>query len=544
MSTSGLTALRQPDIRRLEVGWVLSLTGTFAYTVALLAYSYAEGGANLVAVYGVASTVPGAFLTPLLMSLTDRVGAASMLRTTTGVRTLLVALAALLAVVDGPAILVVVLTAATHSLSATFRPTQATALPWLARTPAELTLATVAATMAENVAALVGPVLAGFVLAVGDAPTAIAASAICLGLATLSLRRLAVPEGARSTAPARPRELVRDVVAGGAALAGIGKPFGMVVLAFAQPFVRGAVMVLMIVLALDTLDLSDDSIGWLTAAIGFGGLAGAALASRVVRMTTLGRCFIVGVASWGLGVLALAGAPTGTLAFAALVLVGIANAFQDAPAFILMPRILGPELAGRALGAFELVVMAGMGSGALLAPALADRFGVRESLAVLGVGLFLLGSAYWPPFARIDREMPPPRPEAALLREVPVFAPLPVVVVDQLALAVEEHSFEDGEVVMREGDPGNRFHIVVEGTAAVSVGGVSRPELGPGEGFGEIALLRGVPRTATVTAAGPLRVLSLSCDRFLTAVSGNQVSAEQAEALASRRLAADPPVSS
>jgi MFS family permease len=161
VSTTRLDALRQPDIRRLELGWALSLAGTFSYTVAMLAYTYAEGGARLVAAYGVASTVPGALLTPVLMSLTDRVGSATMLRLTTGTRTLLVAVAAALALADAHAALVVVPAAAAHALSATFRPTQASVLPWLARTPAELTAATVAATMAENLAALVGPIVAG-----------------------------------------------------------------------------------------------------------------------------------------------------------------------------------------------------------------------------------------------------------------------------------------------------------------------------------------------------------------------------------------------
>jgi hypothetical protein len=541
VSSSGLVALRQPDIRRLEVGWLLSLMGTFGYTVALLAYSYAEGGAKLVAVYGVASTVPGAVITPMLMTITDRVSSATMLRSTTGVRTLLVALAAALAIVDAPAALVVALAAAAHSLSATFRPTQATALPWLARTPAELTAATVTATMAENLAALVGPVLAGIVLAVGDAQTAIAVSAVCLLLATLSLRRLSVPDGAQSATRMRPGGMVRDVVEGGAALARIGRPAGMVAIAFAQTFVRGALLVLMIVLALDTLALGDDSIGWLNAAIGFGGLAGAAAASRIVRMTSLGRCFVAGAAGWGVGVLALSGAPTGATAFGALVLVGVANAFQDAPAFILMPRILGPELAGRALGAFELVVMTGMGLGALAAPALADWLGVRVALLVLGAGLCLLATAYTSPFVTIDRNSPTPRPEAAILRELPMFAPLPLVVMEQLALDVEPHSFRDGDVVVREGGRGDLFYVVTQGTAAVSVEGTSRPALGPGDGFGEIALLRDVPRTATVTATGPLEVLTLDRDRFLSALAANQVSTEHAESLAQQRLAADPP---
>jgi MFS family permease len=539
VSNAGLDALRQPDIRRLEVGWALSLTGTFSYTVALLAYAYAEGGAHLVAAYGVASTVPGALLTPVLMGLTDRIGAATMLRATTATRTLLIALAAACAVADAPGPVVVALAAGAHSLSATFRPTQATSLPWLARTPAELTAATVTATMAENLAALVGPVLAGIVLAAWDPQTAIAVSGGCLLLATLSLLRLSVPDAARPVRTSREDGLVRGMVEGGAALARIGKPAGLVVIAFAQTFVRGALLVLMIVLALDTLALGDDSIGWLNAAIGLGGLAGALVAARVVHMSVLGRCLVIGVGGWGLGVLALSGSPTGVVAFVALVLVGVANAFQDASAFIMMPRLLGPEVAGRAMGAFELVVMAGMGSGSLLAPVLVDWLGARGSLLCVGAGLFLVAAAYLPAFARIDREMPQPPPEAALLRRVSVFAPLPLMVIEQLALAAEPHSYADGEVVTREGDAGDRYFVVTEGSASVTVAGEARPALGPGDGFGEISLLHDVPRTATVTAAGPLHVLSLAQDKFLGAVSANQVSAEQAQSLARQRLTAD-----
>jgi MFS family permease len=539
VSNAALDALRQPDIRRLEVGWVLSATGTFSYTVALLAYAYAEGGSHLVAAYGVASTVPGAVLTPVLMGLTDRIGAATMLRATTATRTVLVALAAALAFADAPGALVVALAAGAHSLYATFPPTQATARPWLARTPAELSPATVTATMAENLAALLGPVLAGLVLATTDAPTAIAVSAGCLVLATASLVRLSVPDAARPQRTKRDSGLVRGAVDGLAALARIGRPAGLVVIAFVQTFVRGALLVLMIVLALDTLALGDDSIGWLNAAIGLGGLAGGLVAARVVHMNTVGRCFVVGVGGWGLGVVALSGAPTGVLAFVALLVVGVSNAFQDASAFIMMPRVLGPEVAGRAMGALELVVMAGMGSGSLLAPALADGIGTRGALAWVGGALAALTVLYFAPFATIDREMPQPPAEAGLLRTVSVFAPLPLMVIEQLGLAAESHSYDDGEVVTREGDPGDRFFVVTSGTATVTVAGERRPDLGPGDGFGEIALLHDVPRTATVTASGRLQVLSLAREHFLRTVSDNQVSSEQAQALARQRLTAD-----
>lgn len=529
-------------IRRLEAGWGLSLVSSFTTTVAMLVYAYAEGGATLVAIYGVVSTLPGAVVTPLLMSLADRVRKDRLLRFTTGARTALITLAAAAAAADAPALLVILLASASSSMAAIFRPVQASVLPWLARTPGELTAATVAATVAENAGALTGPLLAGVVLAVADPPSAIAASAVCMALAFLSLLRLEVREQtAASATTGRAGHLIRDAVTGAAALARIAPPAGMVVLAFAQTFVRGALLVLVIVLALDTLMLGDDSVGWLNAAIGLGGIAGAAVAAALVRLTRLGRCFILAVAIWGAAVVALAGAPSAAAAFAALLLVGVGNAIEDAAAFILMPRLLGPQVAGRGLGVFELVVLLGMGSGAMAAPWLADGLGLRPTLVVLGVALALLAGGYAFRFAAIDRQLPPPRPEAGLLRDLPMFAPLPIVTVEQLASVLVEQEYDEGDVVMREGEPGNRFYVIIEGTVDVTVHGSARPRLGPGEGFGEIALLRGVPRTATVTATGPLRTLVLERQDFLCAVSGNPVSADHAETLARRRLATDPP---
>ena len=96
-------------------------------------------------------------------------------------------------------------------------------------------------------------------------------------------------------------------------------------------------------------------------------------------------------------------------------------------------------------------------------------------------------------------------------------------------------------MVIREGEPGDHFYLIVEGAAAVSVHGAPRPSLGRGDCFGEIALLRDTPRTATVTAQRPLRTLALGREQFLTAVTGNPASKTAADALAARRLSADPP---
>jgi CRP-like cAMP-binding protein len=122
-----------------------------------------------------------------------------------------------------------------------------------------------------------------------------------------------------------------------------------------------------------------------------------------------------------------------------------------------------------------------------------------------------------------------------------MFAPLPLAVTDWLMAELEPRQFPAGTVVMREGEPGDQFYLIVDGSAAVSVQGVPRPSLHRGDCFGEIALLRDIPRTATVTAQQPLSTLALGREEFLTAVTGNSTSMAAADALAAHRLTTDTP---
>jgi CRP-like cAMP-binding protein len=120
-----------------------------------------------------------------------------------------------------------------------------------------------------------------------------------------------------------------------------------------------------------------------------------------------------------------------------------------------------------------------------------------------------------------------------------MFAPLPLAVTELLAAEIQPRRFPAGAVVIREGQPGDHFYLIVEGSAAVSVHGAPRPSLHRGDCFGEIALLRDIPRTATVTAEQPLRTLALGREEFLTAVTGNSTSKTAANALAAQRLSTD-----
>jgi CRP-like cAMP-binding protein len=170
-----------------------------------------------------------------------------------------------------------------------------------------------------------------------------------------------------------------------------------------------------------------------------------------------------------------------------------------------------------------------------------DAVGPRGTLALLGGGLVVLTGAYTVRFVQIDRTTPASGSRTDLLRGLAMFAPLSLAAVDLLADRMTERAFDAGATVIREGDLGDDYQLVVAGSAAVSVRGVPRRDLGPGDGFGEIALLRRIPRTATVTAREPMQTLSLRREDFLAAVTGHPTSAATADELARTTLESDPP---
>ncbi|MGH3509773.1 MAG: cyclic nucleotide-binding domain-containing protein, partial [Nocardioidaceae bacterium] len=261
----------------------------------------------------------------------------------------------------------------------------------------------------------------------------------------------------------------------------------------------------------------------------------------VIRATSLGRSFVGGVVLWGVPLLVVAVWPTAGVAYLAMLLIGFGNAFEDASMFTLLPRYAGARLAGRTLGALELLVVIGVGAGSVSAPWLLHLLGARRAFGFIGAAILVLALLYAARFARVDRDLPRPGPQLELMRRLPMFAPLPLMIVEGLASVLEPQEYAAGDVVMRQGDPGNRFHIVEGGTADVVVNGIPKAGVGPGDCFGEIALLHDGPRTATIIAQTRLRTLTLDRDAFLCAVTGNQIASSSATTLASERLASDPP---
>jgi CRP-like cAMP-binding protein len=189
-------------------------------------------------------------------------------------------------------------------------------------------------------------------------------------------------------------------------------------------------------------------------------------------------------------------------------------------------------------GVLEGLMMAATALGAISVPILVAIVGSTGVLVAIGLFLPVVALALGRAVATGDRVRLAVGPELALLRGLPMFAPLPAPELERLAGALQLLHVPVGRTIVRQGEPGDRFFVVTRGFVEVTVDGRLVRRQGPGEGFGEIALLREVPRTATVTAATDVQLGVLDRDAFLAALAGHRASRPAAERLADDRLRA------
>jgi hypothetical protein len=288
--------------------------------------------------------------------------------------------------------------------------------------------------------------------------------------------------------------------------------------------------VLVVVTAFEILDLGSGGVGLLYAAVGVGGLVGGFVALVLAAHGRLARDFSIGLALFGLPLALIGGVPVDVVAVVALAVVGIGNSIVDVNALTIMQRAVPDSVLGRALGALDGLMLGTLGLGSILAPVLVDLTSPEAALVLTGVLLPVLALVTRPRLRAIDRVAVAPE-ATELLRGVPLLAPLPEPVLERLAREAEPVSFPAGATIVREGDRGDRFYVVSAGTVEI----LGR-RFGPGEAFGEIALLRDVPRTATATAATDVSLVTLEREPFVAAVTGHAPSTRAADTLIAARL--------
>ncbi len=521
-------SFRNPGLRRLQLAFVGSLLGSWSYLIALGVYAHAHGGARDVALVGLLRMVPAGLAAPFASTLADRFSRRLVLVASDVARASLMGAAAAVIAAGGSAWIVYGIVTISGIAGSVFKPGQNALLPILSRTPAELTAANVATSTLDGVAMFAGPAAGGFLLAATNAQTVFALNAgSFVWSAVLVL-------GIRATEPARER--LRESGQGRAFTAGfraiVERPGVRLLVALyaGQTIVAGAMSVFVVVTGLELLHRGASTVGLLSGALGVGGLVGGFLALALSSKSRLTRDFAIGLALFGAPFALIGGVPDLVPALLAMGIVGVGNSIVDVSAVTLLQRAVPDDVLGRVLGVVYGMLLGTFGFGALMTPLLIHLFSVRVALVVVGAFLPALALATAPTLRRLETEAPAPA-RVELLRGVDILAPLPLPTLERLAASLVEVRLGAGETVIREGDVGDRFYVVDEGEVEVA-GSV----LGPGAGFGEIALLRDVPRTATVTARTDVVLYALERDDFLAAVTGHELTVAAAEAVIARRL--------
>jgi MFS family permease len=529
-------------------GYALFILAEYSVWIAMLVFAYAHGGATVAALVAVAQLVPAAAAAPVAAAVADRRSPAALLAGGYLVQAAAMAATAV-AVIAGPAIAAYAAAVVAAAAVTTTRPAQAVLMPAVAVTPDQLTAANVVAGWVEAAGLTVAGLLTGALIWAGGVESVFA---VCAGLgagAALLVARLRVtgPAAPERAAPERAAPERAAPEPEPAVLSGLGDGLRLVLrrprlrlmlaLLAAESVVDGALDLLFVIVAVGVLGRSQAWAGYLNSAFGVGGMLAAAVSAMLIgRRLGIPILSAALVLSGALAALALGVGLAGTVAL--LTVAGAGRAVFDVASRTLLQRSVPPELTGRIFGVLEGLTMAGLALGALLIPVLVD---------LGGSGLALLGAAALLPLAAVaggrallslDAGAPVPVVQIALLRSLPLFADLPAPAIEGVAAALTPVDLPAGTMLIRQGDLGNAYYAIAAGELEARQDGLFLRRCGRGEGVGEIALLRAIPRTATVTAHTAATVYELRRDLFLTSVLGHPATRRQADRIADARLAA------
>ncbi|HEY3550793.1 MAG TPA: MFS transporter [Gaiellaceae bacterium] len=524
-----------PRVRSIQLAGLGSTLGTWAYAVALPVYAYHSGGARAVGILFFARMALAALAAPWLGVLADRWSRRQLMLSGDLVRCGIFAAMTAAASAGSSPYIVYALAVMSTVISGSYSPAQAALLPSLVETPDELTAANLVGNTISSVGMFAGPAIGGVLLALST-PSAVFAlnGALFLWSAAFVLR---VPRDDPPQRAERPK-LLPELTAGWTTVWRTPALRVVVGLTTAEEIVYGALEVLLVVLALRLLHAGNAGYGWLNTAMGVGSVAGAFVVAAIAARRRLAGGFGLGILLWGIPLCLAAALSTLAPALFLLGVIGTAAILVQVTSVTLLQRSAENAVLGRVFAVLESLMLAGMAVGALVAPGLVSWLGARGALLATGAFLPVLLVPLWPSLRRIDAEASVAEEPLELLRRIEIFAHLPEPVLERLASAATAVSAPTGQVVVSRGEAGRHFYVIAAGRAAVHLDDGATRELEPGDFFGEIALLRDVPRTATVRAVEPLQLYAVERDDFLAAVTGHAPTLAAAENVVMSRLPA------
>ena len=545
MARTGATyrsALRKRDFRLLAIALTQSAMGDWAANVAFVVYVYDHThSAAWVSAATLGRMLPKFVVSPYAGVIAERFERIRLMITSDLVRLVLWTVLAVVAAGDGPAWAVIALGACLAVAGSVYDPATSAMTPQLLGEE-DLAAGNALTELINNIAIIAGPAVGAIVLALGDPANVFAINAATFVVSALLLSRI----GARST----PTDVTSDggpfkqMTVGLKAI--VTSPTALLLTSFpiVTTMLYGVDSVLFIFLSKEKLGTGSNGYGYLLVALGVGGVIAAAFVNRLAALPRLSLVLSVGMIAYAAPTALLLVVQAPTAAFAIEVVRGIATLIVDVLAMTALQRSLAPDMISRVFGVFWAVIIGGLALGAFVTPFLLNYAGLDATLlldAFVVPGLVIL---VFPRLASLDRiasrEAEVLAPRVRVLEQLGIFAAASQTVLERLAKNSEELVVETGASIVHEGDDADALYVLVDGRVDVTAHGekgrtdkhiryMKSPSF-----FGEIGLLQGIPRTATVTATEPTRLWRISGEDFLSALTETPLSASATAGLTTR----------
>jgi len=524
----------------MELAFLLFNVAEPAMWVAILVFAFDRGGTRAAGFVTILLMVPAGILAPVVASLGDRFPKERVVRLGYLAQAVTTAAVGVAIAADAAAGLVYGLATLAAITYTTGRPNHHALLPGLSRTPEELAAANSVSSLMEGVGGTVGSIAATVMLAVSGAGAVYGLAAISLFLAVATTLGVHAPADGHARGAFRPWSLLTDAWQGLVTVVRSPDARPPVAITAVLTAAVGAVGVLTVPLAVEELDLGNPGVGYVTTMISVGLLVGAAASIGLAARRRLALAIVLSAAWFALSAVLYGVTATVIVVTVASIVYGSAITLLDVLGRTLLQRTVRGDVLTRVFGAVEALWLLGYGAGAAAAPLLERWLGLGLAFAACGGVMLVAALAALPGLRRIDERTVVPERQLSLLRRIPMFAPLPPLDLERIARQLDRIQVPSGTEVIRQGDIGDRFYAVDAGSFEILRDGSPIATAVEGDYFGEIALLRDVPRTATVRAMSDAAVWALDQEEFLATMTGLPQAESAARAISEERRRTTP----